>query len=409
MIRKEDLLKILDSWNLWNHDIDTGIKRTYYLDSVKPLLKRKEVLVMKGIRRCGKSTIMRQIMKELVKSGVSKSQILYINMEDYGLKDSLRLELFEHVLQTYKESFSPKGKIYFFIDEIQMIPEWERYVRTKYDLAEDIKFIVSGSNASLLARELATKLTGRNLTIEIRSLNYSEFKQFKKDPDFSEYLRYGGFPEVVLEKEIPRKKILLQQYFEDIINKEILGRYDIRNSEAVYNLARYLIQNTGGKQSMNKLSKALGIDDKTVSEYISHMLDAYLIMKVPFFSFSVKKRFHRMTQPKYYAHDNGFTQITSLQFTEDRGKLFENLFLLEVARTAKDIAYWQDRGEVDFIYANKAINVTTSSGEIPSREYEGLLQFKKKHKNFNLIIITSAIKNFKHREIKIIPFEEFCG
>lgn len=387
MISEENMYKVLDEWNLWSHDIESGIDREYYLKRIKPLMERKEILIITGIRRSGKSTIMKQLMKKLVKDGIDKTQILYLNLEDYGFKDSLKIKLFEKALEIYTKKIKIKGKTYFFIDEVQLIPEWERFIRTLYDRGEDVKFIVSGSNASLLSKELSTLLTGRNLAIKINTLNFQEFIKFKKVSQLDEYLTYGGFPEVVLEPNHSKKKILLQQYYEDIINKDILNRHNIRNTEAVHNLARFLIENSGGKQSMNKLSKVFGIDDKTVSEYISYMMDVYLIYKVPFFSYSVKNRHNKMTQPKYYSADNGFMQITSLHFTKDFGKLFENSVFLEVNSKYHDIAYWSNKGEVDFVYGNSAINATFASN-IKAREFAGLIEFKNKHKKFELILVT---------------------
>lgn len=407
MIEKENIIKILDSWNLWNRKLNTGIRREHYLKKILPLIERKEVIVIKGIRRSGKSTIMKQLMQELIKQRVEKEQLLYVNLEDYGFRNSLNLNLFDLILESYKENITPKGKVYFFIDEIQLIPEWERYIRTKYDLEENIKFIVSGSNASLLSKELGTKLTGRNLTIKVNPLSYEEYKSFVDKPELSKFMKFGGFPEVVLEKDETRKKIILQQYFEDIINKEILARHNIRNTEAIFNLATDLIQNSGCKQSMNKISKNLGIDDKTVSEYISYLMDSYLIIKVPFFSFSVKKRFNKATQPKYYASDNGFLQITSLQFSKDKGKVFENMCLLEANISKEKIAYWQEDGEVDFVFGNKAVNVTTANTKIPKREFDGLLNFKSKHKKFELFLLTSKKPEETHETIKVKHFEEF--
>src|SRR3989344_8123212 len=156
----ETILNVLKRWNLWESDIDTGITREKYLQEIYPYLERKEVLVLKGIRRSGKSTIMQQLMKELIKRGkVGKEQLLYLNLEDYNFAQNLKISLFDEVIESYKEHTKNKKKIYFFIDEVQKIPDWERWIRTKYDLKENIKFIVSGSSASLLSKELSTLLT----------------------------------------------------------------------------------------------------------------------------------------------------------------------------------------------------------------------------------------------------------
>ncbi len=408
MISSENLLKLLNDWNLWEGEMETGIERKQYVNRLIPLFRRKEIIVIKGIRRSGKSTIMRQMMKNLVKSGVQEKQLLFLNLEDYNLKDSLSIELLENTLELFKSRINSGKKTYFFIDEVQLVPEWERFLRTKYDLNENIKFIVSGSNASLLSKELSTLLTGRNITIEVKPLNYLEFKDFRSNGSIEEFLTFGGFPEVVLEKNRITKKIILQQYFEDIINKDIINRHRIRNRETVFDLARYLIENSGGKHSMNRLSKTLGVDDKTVNEYVSYMVDAFIIVRVPFFSYSLKKRFNKATQTKYYSADNGFLQITSLNFTKDKGKRFENVMALTINMITNDIAYWSENCEVDFVFGNSAVNVTVSETSIPKRESEGLLCFRDKNKMHKLFLVTPLGKTAAVDTIEVMAFEDFC-
>lgn len=134
----------------------------------------------------------------------------------------------------------------------------------------------------------------------------------------------------------------------------------------------------------------------------------YLIVKVPFFSFSIKKRFNKLTQPKYYSYDNGFMQITSLQYTEDKGKQFENLVLLEIMKSTKDVSYWQEKGEVDFVYDKEAVNVTIARRNLSKREIDGLLEFSNKFKDFNTQIVTLE-KHSKKEEVKVQSFEEFVN
>lgn len=409
MISKDALLDLMKEWNFWEREIDVGIIRQEYLEKLQPYMERKEMLVLKGIRRAGKSTIMKQLMMALVKKGVDKKQIIYINLEDFKLRDSLKLELFELILEVHEEYVKKhaKNKIlkYVFIDEIQLMPDWEKWVRTKYDLNKEIKFIITGSNASLLSRELSTLLTGRNLTFQIMPLSLIEFFQFRKDADIEEYLTYGGFPEVVLEKDNINKKIILQQYFEDILNKDIIARHNIRNVEIIFNLARIIVSNSGTKTSQNKLAKTLGVSDDTIASYMSYMIDSFLIFKVPYFSYSLKKRHNVKTQPKYYAADNGLIHATSLNFSKDKGKKFENAIFLKLYAQTHDISYWSEKGEVDFVFQDKAINVT-SAEKIPEREIQGLIEFSKKHKNFELILI-SENESEAYEKIKAMSLAKF--
>ncbi|MFH1174571.1 MAG: ATP-binding protein [archaeon] len=405
MISDQELLIILKEWNLWEHDLETGIDRSAYVQQISPLITRKEVLILKGIRRSGKSTIMRQLMKRLVQQNVRKEQIIYLNLEDYRLKDSLNLKLLERVLEVHEENFHSQGKIFFFIDEIQLLPEWERFIRTKYDQQTAIKFIISGSNASLLSQDLSTLLTGRNLTIEIRPLNYLEYKTFTLEPHVEEYLSFGGFPEVVLEKDISKKKRILQQYFDDTIYKDIINRHSIRNVQEFLKLAKFIIENCGTPFSINKLSDAIGIDNKTVDLYLSYLVEAYVILRVDHFSYSLKKRFDKATQPKYYIADNGFMQLSS-NFSKNEGKRFENAIAITISGAHKQIMYWRENSEVDFVFDKQAVNATIAK-EIPEREYDGLREFKKKHRQFMLKLVTTTKTYDSPEDIIAQTFEEF--
>lgn len=408
MISEKKLLETLKKWNIWENDIDTGIERAKYLEEVQQYINRKEIIVLKGIRRCGKSTIMQQLMKRLTKQNIAKKQTLYINLESYEFRNSKSIELFERVLQIYKKEINPDKKTYFFIDEVQVIPEWERFIRTIYDRKENIKFFISGSNASLLSKELSTLLTGRNITIEIKPLTYQEYKTFTLTPQLEEYQLYGGYPEVVLEKNNEIKKKIIEQYFEDIITKDIVQRHKIRNGENVKNLAKYLIENSGTRFSFNILAKTLKIDKEAIENYINAMKDSYLIFQTNHFSYSFRKRFDKNIQPKYYVSDNGFFQIIENN-KMNHGQKFENLVGIELKRKNQEINYWLEKTEVDFIVKNKAMNVTTDITNIKEREYQGLLNFKTKNKQFTLEIITPTKSYEKHKEISLISYEELCS
>ncbi|MFT4311710.1 MAG: ATP-binding protein [Candidatus Woesearchaeota archaeon] len=408
MISDAALLKTLKKENLWDQEQDAGIERSLYLQEIQEYLPRKEIIVLKGVRRCGKSTLMKQLMKRLIKQNVAKEQLLYINLESYELRNSHSLELFEKILEIYKQHINSNKKIYFFIDEIQVISQWERFLRTVYDRNEEIKFIVSGSNASLLSKELSTLLTGRNITLEIKPLSFEEYKYFTLKPQLEEFQLFGGFPEVVLEQSPKLKKVLLEQYFEDILVKDVIQRHNIKNGENVKNLAKYLIENSGSRFSFHSLAKALKIDKESVENYINAMKDAYLFIQVKHFSYSYKRRFDKNIQPKYYISDNGFFQIINTT-KQNKGMKFENLVAIRLSQTNEEIMYWLKNTEVDFIAKDFAINVTIDTTNIKEREFQGLLDFKKKHKEFNLLLVTPEKNYDKHDSIKFVSYEELVS
>ncbi len=396
------IIEILKKWNFWEKEIDSGIKREVYIKRILPYFERKEVIVLKGIRRSGKSTIIKQLISELIKNGVSKKQILYLNLEDYGFADNLTIRLFDEVFEAYKKYSKNKKKTYFFIDEVQKVPSWEMWLRTKYDINENIKFIISGSSASLLSKELSTLLTGRNLSFTIMPLSFNEYIYFTKDGSLEKYLKYGGFPEVVLEKSEEKKEYLLQQYFEDIIHKDIIDRYTVRNTKQIINVVRYLISASGAKISINKLSNVFGIAKDTLQTYINYMIDAYLLFEVSYFSYSIKIKHDVTKLPKLYCLDHGFVNIVNTKYSENRGQMFENAVLIKLAGKYKEISYWGElHSEVDFIIEKIAINVTATD-KIHERERKGLEDFNKKHKGFNSVIISTSLK-----KENIMPLIEF--
>lgn len=398
----ENIIEILRKWNPWEKEMETGIKRKTYLKKIYPYMTRKEILVLKGIRRCGKSTIVKQLIAELIKNGINKKQILYLNLEEYAFADNLQIKLFDEVIEAYREYLKNKEKIYLFIDEIQKIPSWEKWIRTKYDLNDNIKFIITGSSASLLSKELSTLLTGRNISFTIMPLSFNEFIEFTKKEDLDPYMKFGGFPEVVLEEIDEKKAMLLQQYFEDIIHKDIIDRHAVRNTKQIMDLARYLISTSGSKVSVNKLSKVFGIAKDTLQAYINYMIDAYLLFEVTYFSYSAKIKHDVSKLPKLYCIDNGFVNITNMGYTKNIGQMFENTVFGKLAGAYKEISYWGElRSEVDFIIETTAINVTATD-KIPEREFSGLKDFNNKHKNFNLLIVSKTI-----RKDNVIPILEF--
>ncbi len=404
-MEEETIVNVLKLWNLWESDIDTGITRTKYIQEIYPYLERKEVLVLKGIRRSGKSTLMQQLMKKLMKKDkVNVKQLLYLNLEDHNFAQNLKISLFDEVLNAYMNHTNNKEKTYFFIDEIQKIPGWERWIRTNYDLKENIKFVVSGSSASLLSKELSTLLTGRNLSFVIRPLSYNEVIIFDKKISVQEYLQFGGFPEVVLEKSDKKKLKILQQYFDDIIHKDIIDRHEIRNTKQLLNLARYLVSTAGAKVSINKLSKTFGISKDAISNYINYMIDAYLLFEVPFFSFSAKVKHDVARLPKLYVLDNGLINVVDVKYSKNEGQMFENTVLVKLLENNNEVSYWSDaKSEVDFVVQGKAINVTATD-KIPPREWKGLEEFEKKHKLFSLILVTKSTN--KENNISLKKFLE---
>ncbi|MFH1649390.1 MAG: ATP-binding protein [Candidatus Woesearchaeota archaeon] len=327
---------------------NVGVFRKKYISKIEVWLERPEIIIVKGVRRAGKSTILRQVASKL------EGKAVYVNFDDYRLLPHLGLELLETVVEKF-----PNAQYYFF-DEIQKVPGFESWLRTYYDIKVHKKFIISGSNISLLSPKLGTVLTGRNITFEIFPLDYAEFQAFGKG-SFDDYLEFGGFPEVVLESDEGKKRQLLSQYFNDILLRDILEKQGIAPTQQFKAVAQYVISNTGLKVSANKLAKELGVNSRTAEAYLSHMVDAYLIFEVPFFSYSTKTKYVAGRSSKYYAIDNGLT--TALSSKKNRGHLFEALVAQALRRKGPDLYHWIGKKEVDFIQKNIAYQVSFAKVE----------------------------------------------
>ena len=232
---RERIFEILSDWNFWFKDIDVGILRENYIKNLEQKFKSGEIIAVLGVRRSGKSTLLLQLARELIKSNIEKERILIVNFEDYRWEE-YSLRLLEEIWNVYKERIWKGGKIFLFLDEIHNIPKWERFVRTLYDKNE-ANIFVSGSSSKLLSREYATLLSGRYLEFTVFPLSFTEFLSFRnfvvknkleivaKKREvlrlLFEYMQLGGFPRVVLTKD----EELLKSYFETIVVKDVAERY----------------------------------------------------------------------------------------------------------------------------------------------------------------------------------------
>ena len=277
----------------------------------------------------------------------------YCNLEDTRLF-GLSAEDFPTVLDAIEE-LAPGG-IPVFLDEVQEVPEWERLVRSLLDRGRHV--CVTGSNASLLGRELGAKLTGRHLSFEVFPFSYKEYLAYTGagagESSLLTYLDDGGYPGYLRE----RSPQILRELLRDIIERDIAMRHGLRETRHVMNLALFLLANTGQPFSMQNLTKSLGIPGVTqTARYLEHLQDAYLMFSLPKFSTSFK---HRVVAPnKYYANDNGFRRVNSPQSSPDRGHRLENLVFLALREKGTNVFYAGERNlwECDFVTDTSAIQV----------------------------------------------------
>lgn len=339
-------------------------------------------LILSGIRRCGKSTLLRQFVRQ------NFEDVFYLNFEDirlYGF-DIKDFSLLDRVIDD-------TGLKVLFFDEIQIVEGWELYVRQKLD--QKFQVIITGSNASLLSAELGTKLTGRHITKELFPFSYSEYLDFRKTAanidSFQAYLTEGGFPDY-LKRKIPE---ILNFLIEDILNRDIIVRYDLKAGGAIKRLCSYLLANNGRLVVPSKLTSAIGVkSDTTILNYFSYLENSYLIAMVPKFAWSAKAQM--LSPKKMYVIDPGLVQIGSTSFSEDLGHLLESVVFWHLRRTTKEVYYFNEKNkECDFIVRlkDKTLQVVQVCWEITpeneNREVNGLVEAMLYFKTENGIIVTA--------------------
>lgn len=284
------------------------------------LLKKKPIKVITGIRRSGKSFILKRLYQKL-SIEVPKRNLLFINFESDRLSNDLNLSSLRDIYDDFKLKSDPGYRLYLFFDEIQNIPGWEKFVRTVYD-SQDDDIYVTGSNSRLLSSEFSTVIGGRVLEYQLQPFTFIEFLDFHGYGQldlysineqkteltrlFETYLESGGFCETFILSD-QQKEIYRQSLIDKIVLKDIIGRYRIQKPGIIQNLFLYIARNPGSIVSAAKLSSIMGIDDKTVSLFLSYLNNVFLLRKVDKYQWKTRNIFR--SQRKYYLSDNLFTHL----------------------------------------------------------------------------------------------------
>lgn len=403
-----------------------GLSHRENLQRNTDLLKAKEVVFISGIRRSGKSSLMHLAYLEYAKQlKIKDSNLLFINFEDERLFQ-FDVSDFETLWQAFLELDNPQGKKYLLFDEIQNVKGWERWINRLYEF-EDVKIFITGSNATMLQSDISSSLTGRNRQLGLFTFSFREFAalsntdymrknlydekaMIKINRLLEKYMSLGGFPEVLKQNNVA----LSDQYFKDIIYRDIIGHYNIRNNNEVKALALYLINNTGKIASYKRLASLIEAKNvTTIKNYIDIFQDVYLILPLALFSSSLRKQLYN--PKKYYVSDIGFYHSVGFSFSPDYGRLLENLVVLDLLRQEKDVYYWHSKKghEVDFVIQHKntisqAIQVCyILNKENQDREVRALLEASKQLNVDKLHIITMGQKETVVEEgktIEILPY-----
>jgi predicted AAA+ superfamily ATPase len=358
---------------------DTGVERSK-LKELQQAAQLPHAVIVSGLRRVGKSTLLAQMAHQL-----GTDQFYYVNFEDdrlLGFQAQDANDLYQMLVETFGE------RRIFIMDEIQNISGWEHFVRRFMDMG--FKFYISGSNASLLSRELGTRLTGRYVQVELFPFSFREYLLFrgeeipnvrrlttaarsKLNNALNEYLLLGGIPDALKYPELP----LLRSLFDDVLYRDIAARYQLDAVIALKELAFTLISNPAGAVSYNKLKEQLRLGSvNTVSSYVEYMQNSWLLFVLNLFSFSVKRQ--QIAPKKIYCIDNGLVNTVGFRFSPNTGKLLENLIFLTLRQQHNSVYYLQTptKYEVDFYLPEQRLLIQSAqridSASTREREFRAM-------------------------------------
>lgn len=354
-------------------------------------------MIITGVRRSGKSTLLNIIKNHL---RLKEKEYLYINFNDERLV-SFAVEDFQKILDFLNEQ-GYKENCYLFLDEIQEAKNWEKWIDR---IKEDHQIFISGSNSKLLSKEISTVLTGRSINMSLYPFSFREFLETEKikkqnwkfdlkarsqlRKKFSEFISIGGMPKVVVDKD----KRLLKENYENILYRDIIKRFAKSLEKPIKEISVYLLSNISNELSIRSLSKIIQIKNlSTLRSILDTFENAFLFFFINKFDYSVKKQIQNPR--KIYCVDNGFVNEVGFKFSEDKGRILENLVFLKLKKDGQEIYYFSEKGECDFVIRKgtkivKAIQVCYNLKEDnKNREINGLKEAMNKFKLKEGLILT---------------------
>ncbi|MEA3378935.1 MAG: ATP-binding protein [Nanoarchaeota archaeon] len=425
----EDIAKtILTEWK--GRKLPGAIERDIDLSSYATS-KINKIIVITGFRRAGKTYILYNLIRKLFEEK-NRDNVIFLNFEDERIP--LKTEFLTNLFPTIKQT-SKKPQL-LFLDELHTMPNWSKWLRRIYD-TENIRIFVTGSSSKMSGEEIPTELRGRFLEIKVMPLGFKEFLRFKninlnlKDIDYSEnekakmfralneYIKFGGMPEIVLADE-SKKLEIIHSYYNTVVRKDIIERFDIRNEESLKALLRLLLNST--LYSISKMYDTLKslnfeVGKGTIQNYLQYIENSYFMYSLPIFSRRVKDQLQYPR--KIYFIDNAFLSFISTKFSTNLGRLYENLVFLELKRrqasNLSELYYWrsQAKEEVDFIVkqgtkVKQLIQVCydISDYDTKKRELKALAKASDELKCNNLLVITEdkgGEEKLKGKKVKYIP------
>ena len=413
---------LLHNQHWQNKSFEIKIKREL-LNKLLKLHDTKEIQIITGLRRSGKSSLLKLYINELIKT-VNPKSILYINFDDPNFSEIYRSPQKIYTIIETAEKLTQTRVEFLFLDEIQSVSGWEKYIKSVYDAGRFKKICITGSNSKLLQGDYSILLSGRYIISHMYPLSLREILNHYDISDkitvlqnkpqvlhlTENCIKSGCFPEIILKDNENIKHEILTNYYDSILIKDCIINKNIRDSRSFKELAFYIFNNIASLYSYNSLSKALGINDISIKEYINAMREAFMIYEISQFSYKIKKQLK--SRRKLYSIDNGLITASSLNFSENKGKLFENFVFSELIKYGyNNLFLYNENKECDFIVMkDKQLIAIQATYEINTanrkREIDGLLYVKNKLQITKLYIVTMSQSEIINNDILVIPIYE---
>jgi hypothetical protein len=411
----EDVYYAFNPW--WeNRTFDSGITRQEYLEKIGKIFTRRQIVVIVGSRRVGKTTFLKQVIKNCLDKKISANNILYLALDNPKFS---RITLSEHLKMFRKIFMHPRSeKLYLFFDEVQESSNWEAELKAIYDL-ENVKIICTGSTSGLLKKQ-GGRLTGRQIVTKIYPLTFKEYLTFKKNiPSKSEgykyeklfenYLEVGGYPKNVLESS----EEYMNNLIEDIIARDIIRLHRLNRPDLLKDLLIILASSMGSRISFNRIAKLLGITVDTVKEYVGYFEEAFLIKPLLKWSQSYADKIY--AQKKIYFYDTGLK--TTLTGKADLGAKTENVVFLHLVKNNPNIGYYaESEREIDFVCGSFKLPTATevkyeSKFDWKDKKFMGVRLFIRRYPSVREVTIVSknVMQTLKDGKLKIsvVPAWEY--
>lgn len=355
----DEKIALLEKYNIWSSkSFDFGFKRNEYTSKIIEYSGNRLIKVLVGQRRTGKSYILRQIAKELIEKGVKSENTLLINKEFSDFDFISTYEDLNNLIKEYRKEKEIEGKIYIFIDEIQLIDGWEKAINSfSQDYSEEYEIYITGSNSKMLSGELATLLSGRYIKFEIFPFSYLEFLGITQSQigreSYIEYMNGGGLPELFSLGKEEIKRNYVSSVKDTVLLRDIIQRYSIREPKILEDIFIFLVNNASNLISISNINKFFNLQTRKVSydlisNYIGYIEESFLIHRCE--RYNIKGREIIAGNAKYYVNDLAYKNYLYSGFGYGIGYLLENLVYLELKRNGFEVwvGYMRNK-EVDFV------------------------------------------------------------